>query len=154
MSDMNELFSEGWAVVATIDPDQYSGNGGEVLSDAVDMSKYEQLAAICMTGDAILAGRTIALAFHASATSGGTYAAISGKSDTMGNESPLAKDSQVVIELRGEEVTDNKRYVKLSATFASTSSPLGSPDFAAVVLGKAKQKPADGGDLATTSIVN
>jgi len=151
---MNKLFSEEWAIVATIDPDQYSGNGGEILSDAIDMSKYEQLAAICMTGDSLTAGRTVALAFQASATSGGTYATISGKTDTMGNESPLARDSQVVIELRGESVTSNKRYVKLSATFASTSSPLGTPDFAVVVLGRARQMPADGNDLSTTSIVN
>lgn len=150
---MNTLFSEEWAIVATIDPDGYSGNGGEVLSDAIDMSKYEQLAAVCMTGDSILAGRTIALDFKASATSGGSYASLS-KTDTIGNESPLAKDSQVVIELRGEEVTDNKRYVKLSATFASTSSPLGLPDFAAVVFGRARYMPADGNDLSTVSVVN
>ena len=154
MAGMNDLFSERWAIVATIDPDQYSGNGGEVLSDAVDMSKYEQLVAICMTGDAILAGRTVACALHASATSGGSYAVISGKTDTIGNESPLAKDSQVVLELRGDEVTDQKRYVKLSCTFASTSSPLGTPDFAAVVLGRAKHAPASDGDLATASVVN
>ena len=151
---MNKLFSEEWAIVATIDPDQYSGNGGEQLSDAIDMSRYEQLAAVCMTGDALTAGRTVALAFKASATSGGSYAAISGKADTMGDESPLARDSQVTIELRGESVTSNKRYVKLSATFASTSSPLGSPDFAAVIFGRARQMPADGNDLSTSSIVN
>ncbi len=154
MNSTNELFSEGWAIVATIDPDQYSGNGGEILSDAIDMSKYSQLAAVCMTGDALTAGRTVALAFQASATSGGAYVTISGKTDTMGNESPLARDSQVTIELRGENVTSNKRYVKLSATFASTSSPLGSPDFAAVVFGRAKHKPADNDDLSTSSIVN
>lgn len=150
---MNNLFSEEWAIVATIDPDAYSGNGGEVLSDAIDMSRFEQLAAVCMSGDAILANRSIALDFKASATSGGAYASLS-KTDTIGNESPLAKDSQVVIELRGEEVTDNKRYVKLSATFASTSSPLGSVDFSAVVFGRARFLPADGFDLATVSVVN
>lgn len=154
MSNINALFSEGWAIVATIDPDTYSGNGGEQLSDAVDMTKYEQIAAICMSGDSILAGRTIACTLKSCATSGGSYAAISGKTSTIGDESPLAKDSQVVLELRGEEVTSNERYVKLSATFASTSSPLGSVDFSAVVLGRARHNPASGGDLSTVTVVN
>lgn len=149
MAGSNMLFTEEWATVATIDPDQYSGNGGEILSDEIDMSGYEQLVAICLTGDANTAGRTITCAFQATATSGGAYAAISGKSAVFGDESPLAKDAQIFLELRGDEVTSNKRYVKLSATFASTSSPLGSPDFAAIVLGRAKHKPATDADLSS-----
>lgn len=151
---MNNLFSEEWGIVATIDPDMYSGNGGEILSDEIDMSKYEHLAAVCMSGDSIIAGRTVALAFKASATSGGTYAAVTGKATTIGDESPLAKDSQFVLECASEEVDSNKRYVKLSATFASTSSPLGTPDFAAVVFGRARHRPATDGDLATASVTN
>jgi hypothetical protein len=146
MSD--KLFSEEWAVVGVVDPD---ANGtGELLTGAIDMADWEQLAVVSMCGT-LGASASVVVAVTASATSGGTYAAVSGKTVTHGGDSPTTgSDEQKIINVRSEEITSNKRYVKISHTVAGATT-----DSGVVVLGKARHLPAYDRDAASvTEIVN
>ena len=152
MSD--NLFSEDWAVVGVIDPDAYAG--GTQLTAAIDMSKFEQLAVVLLLGDRV-AGATVDLAVQASATSGGSYVTITGKSITqITTSSPTTASSnrQAIIHVRSGEITDNKQYVKALLTLG-TLSPNVSGDVAVIVFGKARHRPAYGSDLTSViEIVN
>lgn len=146
MSD--NLFSEDWAIVGVIDPD---ANGtGEVLTSAIDMADWEQLAVVSMVGD-LGASASVVVAVTASATSGGTYAAVSGKTVTnTSSPSSAASNKQKIINVRSDEITSNKRYVKVSHTVSGATS-----DSAVVVFGKARHLPAYDRDLSSvTEIVN
>lgn len=150
MSD--KLFSEEWGVIGVIDPD--ASAAGSLLTSAIDMSKYEQIAAVLLLGDRV-AGAAVDFALQSSATSGGSYAAITGKSITqVVDTSPIANASnkQYIINLRSSEVTSNNRYVKAAVTIGSPSV---GTDLAVVVMGKARHMPATDDDLSSVSqIVN
>lgn len=148
---MNKLFSEEWAVVGVVDPDAYAA--GQQLTAAIDMSQYEQVAAVLLLGDRS-AGVSVDLAFHSSATSGGSYSAISGKSIAqIADESPLsgASNKQVILNLRGSEVTSNNQYVKAVLTLAL--SPTANTDVAVIVFGRARHLPADDNDISSVKEV-
>ncbi len=149
MSMQNALPSEVAAVVATIDPDAYGT--GEELSDAVDMSKIDQLLAIVMAGT-LGASATLDAKLTQATTSGGTYKDITGKAITQ-----LVKatddDKQALINCRAEEldIDNDYRWVKLSMTVGTATSDAG-----ALVLGFGERYgPASDGDLASVAeIVN
>jgi len=148
----NCLPSEVAAVVATIDPDVYSS--GETLSDAIDMSKVDQILAVVMSGT-LGASATLAAKLTQATTSGGTYKDITGKAITTLSQavSPNNSDDQALINCRAEELDiDNAyRWVKLSMTVAVADSDAG-----AVVFGFGERYgPASDGDLASVvEIVN
>jgi len=146
----DNLFSEDWAVVGVIDPDAYTAS--TYLTAAIDMSLWEQLAVITMAGD-MGNGASVVTSVTASATSGGSYVAISGKTTTLGvsGGSPTTdSNEQTVIHVRSEEVTSNKRYIKVSMQVTDATSDAG-----LIVLGKARLKPAYDNDLASVDeIVN
>lgn len=150
--NLNSLLSEDLTVVGVIDPDAFVA--GEQLTAAIDMSKYDRLLAILMLGDRV-AGASVAFALKASATSGGTYAAITNKSaTTIADESPLtgASNKQVLINLRGGEVDSNKRYVKGSVTVSGSPSGV---EYAVIILGRPVSRPADDNNLSSVKqIVN
>lgn len=141
MSD--NLFSEDWAIVGVVDPDANSAN--TYLTAAIDMADYEKLAVIVLCGDQT---GTTTTSITASATSGGSYAAISGKSVATGAASPIAdSNTQQIINLRSEEIDSNKRYVKVSHVTGGTN------DTAVVVLGYARHRPASDGDASSVSSI-
>lgn len=146
MSDA--LFAEEWAVIGVYDPD--ANTAGEVLSAAIDMSLWEQIAVITQSGD-LGANGSLVTSVTASATSGGTYAALSGKTTTIGGDSPNVDSNKVtIIHVRSEEITSNKRYVKVSWTVATATS-----DTSGIVFGKARLRPAYQDDVAAVlEIVN
>lgn len=143
MSDM--LFSEDWAIVGVIDPD--ANTATTYLTAAIDMADYEQLAAVLLVGD-LGASASVSLAVQSASTSGGSYATISGKTTTVGGVSPnTGSNTQEVIHVRSGEVTSNNRYVKALMTVATATS-----DCAALVLGKARHRPASDSDLSTVTV--
>lgn len=134
------------AVVGVIDPDAYTA--GEQLTAAIDMSKWESLLCIVMAGD-LGTNATVDAAIKASATSGGTYAAITGKAITQLTQSPDDSNKQALVHLRASEMPAGKRYVKLSMTVATATSDAG-----AIVLGKpAHAFPATDNDLSSVDEV-
>lgn len=150
---MNMLFSEEWAVVGVVDPD--ASAAGTQLTTAIDMSLWESVAAVILIGDRS-AGVAVDFAFQSSSTSGGSYASITGKSMTqITDTSPLsgASNKQVIVNMRGSEVTSNNRYVKGLLTL--TKSPTANTDIAVVIFGRAKHLPASDNDITSvTEIVS
>jgi len=146
MSD--KLFAEEWAVIGVYDPD--ANTAGEVLSGAIDMTLWEQIAVIAQSGD-LGASASLVTKITASATSGGSYADVSGKTVTIGGDSPNIDSNKVaIIHCRSEEITSNKRYVKVSWTVATATS-----DTSGIVFGKARLMPAYSNDAAAVlEIVN
>ena len=143
---MDNLFSEDWALVGVVDPD--ANTAAEYLTGVIDMSLWEQVAVIGVVGD-LGASASVAFSVTSSATSGGTYAAVSGKSVTVGGTSPnTGSNTQVIINVRSEEITSNNRYVKVAMTVATATS-----DCALVVVGKARLKPAYENDVSTVSSI-
>lgn len=142
---MNELASEAAAVVATIDPAAIAA--GAVLSDAVDMSKFDRIQAIVMAGT-LGASATLDGKLQQATTAGGTYKDITGKAITQ-----LVKatddDKQAVINCRADELDmDNDyRFVKLVMTVAVATSDAGG-----IVMGHApRYGPASDNDLASVA---
>jgi len=140
---MNKLGSEQAAVVGTIDPDVYVAS--TELSDAIDMSKFESIQAIVMTG-ILGASATVDAKLVQATTAGGTYKDITGKAITQ-----LVKatndDDQAIINLRAEDldVANEYRFVKLSLTVGTATSDAG-----AIVMGhNAVVEPASDNDLAS-----
>ena len=151
MPMQNALPSEVAAVVATIDPDALTAN--TYLSDAIDMSLFDQILAILMAGT-LGSSATFAAKLTQATTSGGTYKDITGKAiSTLTQASPDGSDKQALINLRAEEldIDNDYRWVKLEIVIATATSDVG-----AVVLGfGARYGPASDGDLASVAeIVN
>ena len=143
MSSTNSiLMSEEWAVVGTIDPD---ANGtGAITSDVVDMSKYDAICAIVMAGT-LGTSATLDAKLQASTATGTGMADITGKAITQ-----LVKatddDKQAIINLSETEVDPGDRYVQLVMTVGTATSDCG-----AVILGRAKHRPANANDLASVA---
>ena len=144
----DNLFSEDWAIIGVYDPD--ANAAGEVLTAAIDMSLWEQIAVISQAGDLGASGGLVT-SVTASATSAGVYAALSGKTTTIGSDSPNIDSNKVtVIHVRSEELTSNKRYLKVSFTVQTATS-----DTSGIVFGKARLRPAYTNDIsAVLEIVN
>jgi len=141
----NALPSEQAAIVATIDPDVTTAS--TVLSDAIDMSKFESIMAIVMAGT-LGSSATLDASVTQATTAGGTYKAISGKAITQMTQAGTDQsDDQAIINVRAEEldVDNGYRFVKLSMTVAAATSDAGG-----IVLGfNAVVNPASDNDLAS-----
>lgn len=137
----NMLTSEKVAVVATIDPDVYSAAAYD--SDYVDMSKFESIQAVGMVGTMASSSTVIFKLQSATAATGGTD--ITGKTATTLTQAGSDSDKQVVINLRGDELTEGHRYVKMVMTVAAADSDAGG-----IILGfNPKNAPASDHDLAS-----
>jgi hypothetical protein len=140
---MARKFYEDWAIVATIDPDAYGT--GEQLSDEIDMADYHEICAVVMAG-ALGSSATLDAQLQGSTTSGGSYAAISGKSITQMTQAGTDDDKQAVIHLRSDE--QSRRYVKLSMTVGTATSDCGG-----IVFGRPRYSPGTDVDLASVDEV-
>lgn len=137
----NVLPSEEQAIVATIDPDAIAVS--TVLSDAIDMAKFESIQAIVMTG-VLGASATVDAKLVQATTSTGTYKDVTDKAIVQLVKA-TGDDKQAVINLRAEnlDVSNSYRFVKLSMTIGTATSDAG-----AVVMGaNAVINPASDNDL-------
>lgn len=143
MSNTNLLGSEEWAVVGVIDPD--ANTAGTLYTDDIDMSLFEQILVVGSVGVMVAASTVdISLVSGAAAT---PTTAVTGKAATQLVGSPnTGDDKQVLINLRGDELTEGHRYVRAKMVIASAAS-----DSAVIVLGKAKSLPSSDNDLASVT---
>ena len=149
MSEQTMKMSEGWAVVATIDPDAYAA--AAYLSDAIDMSDYTKLMAVVMVGT-LGTNATIDAAATQATTSAGTYKALSpAKAITQLTQAGTDQsDLQAIINVDEHDLDlDNDyRFVKFSLTVGTAASDAG-----LIVLGLPKTRPATANDLASVTEV-
>lgn len=103
------LMSERLAVVATIDPDAYAS--GTQLSDAIDMAYHREVMFIIQAG-VIPSSGTYNFVVTESATSGGTYTQITGKSITALTNAGTDSDKQVIVNVKASEMGTGMRYLK------------------------------------------
>lgn len=115
---MPKLMSEEWALIGVINPSSQSA--GEQLSAAIDMANFHEVMMEVMVG-ALGASATVDATIKQSDTSGGTYAAISGKSITQLTKAGSDDNKQVHVNLRSNEMTDGKRYIKASITVGTAA---------------------------------
>ncbi|CUS05409.2 conserved protein of unknown function [Candidatus Promineifilum breve] len=135
--------SERAAVVATIDPASLTAN--TYVSDWVDASKFEQLLAIILLGAMTTNGTFNAKLVQSKASDGSNPADITGKAVTELTAAGTDSNKQVLINLRGDELTEGYRYVALSVTTAVAATIAG-----AAILGfNPDYGPASGSDLAS-----
>jgi hypothetical protein len=77
-----------------------------------------------MAGD-LGASATLDLKAQDSATSGGTYADISGKAITQLTQAGTDSNKQAILNLRSDELNSGARYVKFAMTVATATSDAG-----------------------------
>jgi len=144
MSNTNLLGSEEWAVVGTIDPD--ANTAGALNSDIIDMSLFEQILVVVMTGT-MGTGGSVAVKVQEGNSTMSDAADLAGKAiTTLTDSSPTGSnhDQQAVINVRGDEMTEGDRYLRVVHTVATATC-----DSAVVILGKAKSLPASDNDLTS-----
>lgn len=138
--------SDKLAVVGVIQPQAITAGATGVLTGAIDMKDWERLIVVAQSGTLGTSG-TLDIAAQASATSGGTYAALTGRSATQ-----LVKATDdnkiVVIEVTQDDVAKvEKRYVKINMVAGTANATAG-----CVVLGvPASYKKASDNDLAAVA---
>jgi hypothetical protein len=121
-------------------------NSTPVLTGAIDMSKWSEVMAVLCLGD--MAAETIDFKAQDCATSGGSYADITGKAMTQLAASATNNDNkQAIITVKSEELNAGAQFVKFrGVTGGATGGPA-----AIVVLGVPKYQPAS--DDKLTSVV-
>ncbi len=112
--------SQQLAVVDKLDP--VSQAAATVLGTAIDMSLHRKVVFIIDVG-AFGASATVDAKIQASATSGGTYADVSGKAIVQmlaaGGNNKVVK-----LEISAQEVTSGSRFIKLSITVGTAATLL------------------------------
>lgn len=121
--------SQFLTVIDVIDPQAITAGATGVLSAAIDMKNYSKVVAIITSGTLGTSG-TLDAQFEASATSGGTYAVVTGHAITQ-----LAKatgdNKVVVLELdRSAVASAAKQFVKFHIVAGTANATS-----AAVILG-------------------
>lgn len=116
---MNSLPSERVAVCAVVAP--IDGNGTTIKTGAVDMSKFREAMFILQLGVLNASGTITAIAIQESATTtDGDFAAMS-PAKTAANLDGADDGKQVVMNVKAEELTPSKRYVRFVATVSAHS---------------------------------
>jgi len=142
---MNTLPSERAAVIGTIDPASVAA--GTVTTDYADLSKFESVMFVILTGSLGASATVDASVVQATDSAGtGSKALASAKAITQ-----LVKASndnnQVIVNLRAEDLDMNNNFdhAALSVTVATAASILG-----VLVIGmNPRYAPASDNDLAT-----
>jgi len=142
-----DAFSERAAIIGTIDPQTLANS--EVFSDVIDMSKFDEIMGIALTGD--MNASTGSLVFRCvTCDVDGNNAAAFKTADTLAAAANASDNKQVVIEVRPEDLAEGganaNRYVKFGVVSGSTGGPV-----AAVILGKAKYGPSSDSDLSSVA---
>jgi hypothetical protein len=113
---------ENLAVVSCQDPDAYGT--GTTNGDAIDMAFHREVAFYVMAGD-MASTATVDFRVEESATSGGTYTAISGKSITQLTEASTDDNKQAVVIVNSAELGSGKRYIHGRLVIAAASCDAG-----------------------------
>lgn len=124
-------------VIEVIQPQAITAGATGVLTGAIDMQKYSRVMAVLLSGT-IGASGTLDFHAEASATSGGTYATITGKEATQLVKASNDNDVVVLEVDAGDVAALSKRYVKFNA-IAGTANATS----AVVVLGVPRNYDAD-----------
>ena len=138
--------SDKLAVVGVIQPQAIAFGATGVLTGAIDMKDWERIICVAQSGTLGSSG-TLDVKAVASATSGGTYTAISGKANTQ-----LVKATDdnkvVVLEVTQDDLAKvDKRYVKINMVAGTANATSG-----CVVLGvPSSYKKASDNDLAAVA---
>lgn len=114
------LPSERVAVVATVDP--IDATGASLKTDAVDLGVFDSAMFVLQLGVLNASSTITSIALQESATtSDGDFAAMSpAKSATSTDGSDDGK--QIVMNVRSEELSAGKRYVRMVATVSAHSA--------------------------------
>ena len=136
----NAVGSEKFAVVATIDPDVLTADTYE--SDGVDMSLFESITAIGMVGT--LGSSATVICKVTSGSDNSTFGNTVKTAATL-LEADTDSDKQVVINVRGEDLTAGDRYVRLEMVVAVATSDGGG----IVLRHNPRYAPASDNDLST-----
>ena len=134
-----KLFYEEWALIATIDPQD--GNAVDPSTDEIDMSKWEEVVFVLLTG-LVAASGTCDFKIREANTSGGTFSDISGKAITQ--LTATSDNIQTITHLLPEELSAGYRYVKGVMDNSAHSQLVG-----VVAFGRAKYQPSSDNDLAS-----
>lgn len=142
----NEALSQQLAVVATIDPDSLSA--GAANSDAVDMSKFNRVLFLFLSGD-LGTSATMDGKLQGSVDGSTGWTDLSGKSITQFTQAGSDSDKQALVEITAEELagygSGTYRYVRGVITIGTAAS-----EAALVALGaSARFHPASDDDLAS-----
>lgn len=121
------LLSESLAVVAALDP--LSSNNGARSTGWVDMAEYSHLLVCCQVG---ATDATVDFAIQQAADSSGTSTTTLKAATQV---SAVGDNRQVLINVRNKELTQGKRFVRLTATVSNATGALVS----AIVLGGGKR---------------
>jgi hypothetical protein len=132
-----EQLTQQLSIAAVVSPQTLNGSTG--TSGAVDASKFRRIMAVISIG--ANAG-SITAQFQSSATSGGSYANVSGGPTVT---AITAANEQATIELRDDELAAGQRYVKLTITEGNSANAVCS---GVVLGGEAELKPAKNQDPA------
>lgn len=131
------LISDKLAVVEVIQPQVVTAGATGVLTGAINMANFSKVIAILQTGTLGTAG-TLDFQAVASATSGGTYTAVTGKAATQLVKATNDNDL-VVVEVSADDVAKvSKQYVKFHAVAGTADATCG-----CVVLGVPRNYTAD-----------
>jgi hypothetical protein len=145
MSNTNLLGSEEWGIVAATDPQSLAVSPAQVYTDVIDMSLFEQVMVVVMTG-ALGTGSTVDVKIQSSAgtASPNVYADVTDKAITQLDDSPATDDdnTQAIINLRGDELTEGHRYIRVYVAMGVAAGLI-----SVVVLGMGKSLPASDNDL-------
>lgn len=135
--------SERAAIVATIDPASLTAN--TYVSDWVDASKFDNLMAVILLGAMTTNATFNAKLIQSEAAVGSSPIDVAGKAVTELTKAGSDDNKQVIINLRGDELTEGYRYVALSITTATAATIAG-----AAILGfNPNYGPASDYDLAS-----
>lgn len=135
---------ERFGIISTIDPQTVANS--QVLGDEIDMSLWQEIIAVFLTGN--MANETFDGGLQSASTSGGSYSNITGKTLTQRAASASANDNlQFIIGLKSDEISD--RYVKpRMITGGATGGPA-----SCVVFGIPRIGPATDNDLSSVTEV-
>lgn len=137
MLNFEGLISESVVPIAVIQPQAITAGATGVLTGAIDMANYEKVMAVLLTGT-IGASGTLDFKAVASATSGGTYAAITGKAATQLVKATNDNDLVVIEVTQADLASLEKRYLKFNAVAGTANATS-----AVVVLGVPRNYDAD-----------
>ena len=108
-------------VIEVIQPQAITAGATGVLTGAIDMTKYSRVIAVLLSGTLGASG-TLDFKAVASATSGGTYAAITGKAITQMVKATNDNDVAIIEVDAGDVAALSKQYVKFNAVAGTANS--------------------------------
>ena len=132
---MSVNISENLALVGRVNPATVAI--GTADTDVIDLSRFNRVFFSLLTGT-LPAGATVDFKLQQSDLPGGTFTDITGKAITQLTQVGGHSNSQVIVEMRNEDLLDDRRYIRGRVTVGVAASPLavialaGEPRFAPI----------------------